>query len=50
LAVHAFFLQECDAGQAARLLDLSRSGVYALLQRALSRLAVGLSPGARKGI
>jgi RNA polymerase sigma-70 factor (ECF subfamily) len=49
LAVHAFFLQECDAGQAARLLKLSRSGVYALLRQALARLAVGMSRGARKG-
>ena len=39
LAIHAFFLQECDARQAAELLGLSRSGVYALLERALSRLA-----------
>ena len=49
LAVHAFFLQECDAEQAARLLKLSRSGVYALLERALARLAAGMSRGARKG-
>jgi RNA polymerase sigma-70 factor (ECF subfamily) len=49
LAVHAFFLQECDAGQTARLLNLSRSGVYALLERALARLAVGIHRGARKG-
>lgn len=39
LAIHAFFLQESDARQAAELLGLSRSGVYALLQRALGRLA-----------
>ena len=39
LAIHAFFLQECDARQAAELLGLSRSGVYALLERALARLA-----------
>ena len=31
LAIHAFFLDECDAGQAAELLGLSRSGVYALV-------------------
>jgi len=39
IAIHAFFLQECDARQAAELLGLSRSGVYALLERALARLA-----------
>lgn len=39
LAIHAFFLQECNAQQAAELLGLSRSGVYALLERALGRLA-----------
>ena len=39
LAIHAFFLQGCDARQAAELLGLSRSGVYALLERALTRLA-----------
>jgi RNA polymerase sigma-70 factor (ECF subfamily) len=39
LAIHVFFLQECDARQAAELLGLSRSGVYALLERALARLA-----------
>ena len=39
LAIHAFFLQECNAQQAGELLGLSRSGVYALLERALARLA-----------
>jgi RNA polymerase sigma-70 factor (ECF subfamily) len=39
LAIHAFFLEGCDARQVADLLDLSRSGVYALLERALTRLA-----------
>ncbi len=39
LAVHAFFLQEQNAQQAGDLLGLSRSGVYALLERALARLA-----------
>jgi RNA polymerase sigma-70 factor (ECF subfamily) len=39
LAIHAFFLDECDVRQAAELLSLSRSGVYALLERALARLA-----------
>ncbi|MGA2061248.1 MAG: sigma-70 family RNA polymerase sigma factor [Thermoguttaceae bacterium] len=39
IAIHVFFLQECDARQAAELLGLSRSGVYALLERAMARLA-----------
>jgi RNA polymerase sigma-70 factor, ECF subfamily len=38
IAIHAFFLEECDARQAAELFGLSRSGVYALLERALVRL------------
>jgi RNA polymerase sigma-70 factor, ECF subfamily len=50
IAIHAFFLQECDAGQAARLLKLSRSGIYALLGRALSHLADGLCRGAGKEV
>jgi RNA polymerase sigma-70 factor (ECF subfamily) len=39
LAVHAFFLEGRDAGQAAERLGLSRSGLYALVERALGRLA-----------
>jgi RNA polymerase sigma-70 factor (ECF subfamily) len=39
LAIHAFFLKQLDARQAAELLGLSRSGFYATLQRALARLA-----------
>lgn len=39
LVIHAFFLDELKAPQAAELLNLSRSGFYALLQRALGRLA-----------
>ena len=39
LAIHAFFLHGCDVRQTAELLSLSRSGVYALLQRAVARLA-----------
>jgi RNA polymerase sigma-70 factor, ECF subfamily len=48
LAIHAFFLQECDARQAAELLYLSRSGVYALLERAMARLAAKLHRAAKK--
>jgi RNA polymerase sigma-70 factor (ECF subfamily) len=39
LAVHFFFLGEHDANTTARLLNLSRSGTYALLKRACGRLA-----------
>jgi len=45
LAIHAFFLQERDARQAAELLDLSRSGFYALLERALGRLSARVRCG-----
>ena len=50
LAIHAFFLQEQSAEQAARVLRLSRSGVYALLQRALARLAAQVRTGERKEV
>ena len=39
LAIHAFFLEQRDARRAADALALSRSGFYALLERALARLA-----------
>ncbi|HEY2826973.1 MAG TPA: sigma-70 family RNA polymerase sigma factor [Pirellulales bacterium] len=42
LAIHAFFLAEKDGGESAELVGLSRSGFYALLQRAVARLAVKL--------
>ena len=38
LAIHAFFLQNRNAQQAADLLELSRSGFYAALKQALIRL------------
>jgi RNA polymerase sigma-70 factor (ECF subfamily) len=44
LAIHAFFLEGCDARRAAALLGLSRSGVYAMLGRALARLAALVQP------
>jgi RNA polymerase sigma-70 factor (ECF subfamily) len=50
LAIHAFFLQECDASQAAQLLCLSRSGVYALLERAMARLAAEVHKSLKKGV
>jgi RNA polymerase sigma-70 factor, ECF subfamily len=40
LAIHAFFLEERDVLHVGELLGLSRSGVYAMLERALTRLAV----------
>ena len=39
LAIHAFFLEGQNAAQAAEQLEISRSGFYALVQRALARLA-----------
>jgi RNA polymerase sigma-70 factor, ECF subfamily len=50
MAIHMFFLQERDAVQAARLLKLSRSGIYALLERALARLADGVRRGASREV
>jgi RNA polymerase sigma-70 factor (ECF subfamily) len=44
LAIHAFFLQQQDARQAAELLGLSRSGFYATVQRAIAQLAMQLNP------
>lgn len=39
LAIHVFFLQEHDANRSAELLNVSRSGLYALVNRGLKRLA-----------
>jgi RNA polymerase sigma-70 factor, ECF subfamily len=50
LAIHAFFLQEQSAPRAAEVLGLSRSGVYAVLERALARLAAQFCPGAGKEV
>jgi RNA polymerase sigma factor (sigma-70 family) len=44
LAIHLFYFGEQDARQAAEMLGMSRSGFYALLQRALARLAARLRP------
>jgi len=44
LAIHAFVLQQRGAAEAATLLGLSRSGFYALLHRALARLAAMVEP------
>ena len=42
LAIHAFFLQDHNAQQAADLLELSRSGLYAALKKGLARLRTSL--------
>jgi len=39
LAIHAFYFEEQNARQAAERLDISRSGFYALIARALAHLA-----------
>jgi len=39
LAIHAFFLEQREAREIAELLGMSRSGFYALVQRAIARLA-----------
>ena len=44
LAIHSFFLQERNAARTAELLNVSRSGLYALLGRALERLAALVDP------
>jgi RNA polymerase sigma factor (sigma-70 family) len=44
LAVHAYFFHQQNAAEAAAQLNLSRSGFYALLQRALARLATRPQP------
>jgi RNA polymerase sigma-70 factor (ECF subfamily) len=48
IAVHAFFLQQQDKRQAAELLGLSRSGFYALVRRAMARLAGQIQRGDAK--
>lgn len=40
LAIHAFFLQERNANQAAEILKLSRSGFYSVLKKAIAKLAL----------
>ena len=42
LAVHFFFLSDRNIEETAKLLNLSRSGAYAILRRACTRLAEGL--------
>ena len=48
LAIHAFFFEQRDAQQGADLLGLSRSGFYALVQRAIARLATNIQPCEQK--
>jgi RNA polymerase sigma-70 factor (ECF subfamily) len=44
LAIHAFFLEKQEARDASELLGISRSGFYALVQRAIARLAARIRP------
>ena len=39
LAIELFFLEDCGAERAAELLEISRSGMYALLKRACRNVA-----------
>jgi RNA polymerase sigma-70 factor (ECF subfamily) len=48
VAVHAFFLEQQDKRQAAEMLGLSRSGFYALVRRAIARLAAQIQSSAVK--
>jgi RNA polymerase sigma-70 factor (ECF subfamily) len=48
LAIHAHFLDQQNARQAAELLGLSRSGFYATVRRAVTRLATQLNPSDEK--
>ncbi len=45
VAIELFFLEECDAEKTARMLGMSRSGVYALLKRACRNLAKSIERG-----
>jgi len=42
LALHAFYLQDRSAAEARKIMDLSLSGFYRLLERASEHLAVVL--------
>jgi RNA polymerase sigma-70 factor (ECF subfamily) len=44
IAIHAFYLEQQGGSRVAELLGLSRSGFYALLQRAIARLAGKVRP------
>ncbi len=49
VAVHTFYLEQQDAAHTAELLGISRSGLYALLQRAIARLASQLRSREHQG-
>jgi RNA polymerase sigma-70 factor (ECF subfamily) len=49
LAIHTFFLQGNSALESAEVVGLSRSGFYALLQRAIARLAASFEPCGSSG-
>ena len=44
LAIHLFYLKQQNAAQVTEVLEISRSGMYALLKRALKELAQKLKP------
>ncbi|OHB81923.1 MAG: hypothetical protein A2W31_05485 [Planctomycetes bacterium RBG_16_64_10] len=45
VAIELFFLEECDAEKTAKLLGMSRSGVYALLKRACRNVGNSIERG-----
>jgi RNA polymerase sigma-70 factor (ECF subfamily) len=45
VAIELFFVEECNAEETARLLGMSRSGVYALLKRACRSVAASIASG-----
>jgi RNA polymerase sigma-70 factor (ECF subfamily) len=45
VAMELFFLEDCDAQQTARLVGMSRSGLYALLKRACRNVAKSIERG-----
>ena len=49
VALELFFLEECDAEKTAKLLGMSRSGVYALLKRACRNVAKLIERGTGAG-
>ncbi len=45
VAIELFFLEECNAEETAKVLGMSRSGVYALLKRACRSVAKSIERG-----
>jgi RNA polymerase sigma factor (sigma-70 family) len=48
IALHAFFLEEQNVNTTAEQLGMSRSGFYAIVQKAVAHLARQLAPGERE--